>query len=288
MADPATIETQIDCGNYIAAEQNARSQLEGINPLENAEVGDLLDLLVESFLRGGKATWPETLGKAELTIENRKLHGDPERRARILTSLAMILFERGHDHYSESRRLLARAELIVNKPEYSKSIERGWVLTYYTILLHETGGDEKRIINLQKEALSIFADPSIPPGHGWFQRQSVGAGLILQSKAVRLHDKGEDAERPYKDARAIRAKLSTVPPGNEALPASDPTSRHPDFAGTEHNLGVWLHEQGRFSEARKCYENALRIRERLGNHHPHLADTRANIVLLDADESRGL
>jgi len=259
----ARVKTLLKEVKYAEAESLARSLLKDAEArygAESAEAAGVLEVLVASLVRGGKAREEETLRLAQRALVIREsVHGSHSQPvASAIIYLGIVHYYRGD--LQKTRPLWERALAIREKalgPDHPKVAVS---LNNLANLLKELG-DYEAARPLYERSLAIL-EKALGPDHPHV------AGS-LNNLAILLGNLGDyEAARPlHQRALAIREK------------ALGPD--HPEVAGSLNNLANLLKELGDYEAARPLYERALAIREKaLGPDHPEVAGSLNNLANL--------
>lgn len=180
---------------------------------------------------------------------------DPERQARVSSSLAIVLAARGrHDEAeAELRRALELREQALGPEHLDIAMTHNNLANVLT-----ARGDHAAAEAEHRRALEL-RERVLGPDHP-------DVAMSRNNLAAVLHAQGE-----YEAAEAEHRRVLAL---REAVLGPD----HPDIAQSRNNLGVALEAQGRLDEALVEHRLALDLRTALlGAHHPLVAMSHQNI-----------
>jgi len=259
----ARAKTLIEEGKYAEAESLARSLLkdaETRHGAESAEAAGVLDELVDSLLKGGKAREEETLRLAQRALAIREAaHGSQSLPvASAINRLGIVHFYRGE--LQKTRPLFERALAIREKALGPDHPELALSLNSLAVLLRNLG-DYEPARPLHERALAI-REKALGPDH------PVVADS-LNNLALLLHDLGDhEAARPLHE-RSLAIKEKALGPD------------HPSVATSLLNLAILHDALGDYEAARPLFERSLAIWEKaLGPDHPNVALGLNNLATL--------
>lgn len=258
----------LDEGRYADAEERAR---EALGLLSRGGRGgslaaaELMDILVVSLWRGGKATGDDAVRFAERAIEvkERLLGMDDPGLAISLDNAGVLFFLRGQ--YDRSQNLYQRALSIRKAAAAKDSRYAPDVATVHSHLgpLFQELGQYSTARRHYERALGIFVKA------GADDRRIAMSRNNLATLLTKMGDYG----------RALplyRASLSSL----QSLLGPE----HPLIATAKHNLGELNQRLGRDDEAIELYRQSVALKEKaLGMSHPSLALTLGNLSYLYSD-----
>jgi CHAT domain-containing protein/tetratricopeptide (TPR) repeat protein len=250
-------------GRYAEAESAAREQLAAVEKARAADSPqtlEVLNALVESLWRGGKAANPESRQLAERAqaIAEKSYGPDDPRLAVSLENLANIL--RRNDDVAGAKSRLERAFALREKalgPDHADVAES---LDQLGLLLDQSG-EYAEARKAQERALAI-REKALGPVH-----PDLASSLNNLAKILEHIGDYEGAKPLYVRALGIREK------------ALGPD--HPDVAASLTGLASAQMELGDYASSRTLLERALKISEsRLGPRHPLVAGNLNNLGIL--------
>jgi len=256
------VEELIAEGSYADAEVMAREILarqQATYGKDSLEVALVLDLLVQSMWRGGKAADPEVLEIAEraVAIKESILGPDDVEVGDSLLELGNVLH--GRQEYEAAARIQRRALRCYEKalgpddPRVAKAIHNlanslGWL------------GEHTRAKELYERELEIFEK-----AYGPDSLDSADALLSLGNVFNELGESGE-IELLQRSLTIYERELGPD---------------HPNVATTLNNLGLVLLENGNYLRARDLLERSLAIRvQRLGEDNIETGGPHINLGIL--------
>ncbi len=263
------IKALIKDGQYAEAESQARellAKVEAEHGVESLEAAKVLDQLVESLWRGGKAADEESedFAKRAVSIKEQVLGPQDSEVATSLNNLANFYYNQGK--YAEAEPLHKRALAIWEKalgPEHPHvAVSLNNLADLYTLQ-----GKYAEAEPLFKRSLAI-EEKAFDPEH-----PNVAYGLY--NLANLYHDQGKyaEAEPLYERALAILEKAL----GPE----------HPRVASSLNSLANLYENQGKYAQAEPLNERALAIWEKaLGPEHPNVAVSLNNLAILYSIQGR--
>ncbi len=290
------IKALLKDGQYAEAEAQARELLANVEAEHGAkslEAATVLDQLVESLRRGGKAAEPEIKELAEraLAIKAKALGPEHPELAKSLNSIGAIFYFRGR--YKETEQLWKRSLAIREK---ALALEHPYVAASLNNLAALYSGQSKyaEAEPLLKRALAIDEEAFGPEhprvafalGHlvGLFEAQGKHGEtepLIRRSLAIQEKVLGPDHQVVAWSLSALADLFLLVGRQNEAEPLYERALAIWEKAlGTESStvgygvcdLANLYSRQGKFDEAEPLFKRALAIvEESLGLDHPHVA-----------------
>ena len=255
----------IQQGKYADAESAAQALLEQVREehgTESAEAATVMDVLVESRWRGGKAQDPETRELAEQVIALKEQVLGPEHLdvSESLTNLGVIGFFLGDFETAgaawERALTLRESTLGPDDPAVAQILNNLGNLATNIGDLGAARDLNRRALAIREKAFGA-EHPLVAGSLGnlGYLEEAVGN---LQG-AMQLHER----------AVAIREKV---------LEADDP-----QLALSLHNLASVRAKVGNYENARPLFEQALEIRRKaLGPEHPLVAETLNGLALLAA------
>jgi len=260
---PASPRLLIEAGRYAEAEALAREMLaetEGAHGTDSVEAAEVLDVLVESLWRGGKAQEPDTMTFAQraLAIREQKLGPDHVDLAGSLSNLGSLHYHRGNPGAArvpwERAVAIAEASLGSDHPRLAGALGN-------LALALMAAGDYTGARPLYKRAIAI-KERALGPDH-----QDLAGDL--NNLAVLLRQSGDyEAARPLLQRSVAISERSFGPD-------------HPNVAKSLGGLADLLHVMGEYGEAEPLYERAIAIQEgALGPDHPALAGDLNNFSVL--------
>jgi CHAT domain-containing protein/Tfp pilus assembly protein PilF len=250
-------------GQYAEAERGARellAHLENEEKVQTATAGAVLDVLVESRWRGGKAFEPETreLAQRAIEVKTRALGADHAELAESLNNLAILHFFGGE--YLEAKPLWERAIVLRRNalgPDHPKVAHMMNNLANLLTMIGEY--DQAR--ELYEQALAIREEA--------FGPVSVPVGDTLSNLALLLTNIGDYSAALRVSERAVDVK-------REAL-----GTEHPKYPSSLSSLGSLLWRMGHFERARPILEEAVVLYEKaLGPEHPFVGQALNNLAEL--------
>lgn len=261
--DLTGLRTQVSEGRYREAADGARTLLaatEARSGSESIAVAEVLDVLVESLWRGGRAAEAETVRLAEraVAIKRRKLGSAHAATGTSLASLGVVLLVGGKP--AEARPALEAALLTRERALPADDPAIAASLGALGACL-QTLGDSTGARARYERALSI-------------QERSLGAAHVDTAKtannlATLLVSLGDYPEADALYQRALGTLERELGEG------------HPLLAQGWHNQAELAARMGETARARALYERALAVkRASLGPAHPSIALTLNNLALL--------
>lgn len=254
-------------GQYADAEQGATELLDRVqnHPVwQPAAEGRILDVLVESRWRGGKAFEPETREFARRAIEVKTKAAGPDHPelADSLNNLAILHFFSGE--YLDARPLWERA-LVLRRAELGPEDPKvAHMMNNLGNLLTMTG-EYDRARELYEGALTIR--------EGAFGSEHVAVGDTLSNLALLLTNLGDYPAALRASERAVEVKRVAL------------GSEHPKFPSSLSSLGSLLWRMGDFERARPVLEEAVALYEKsLGAQHPFVGQALNNLAELQRAE----
>ncbi len=295
-------------GKYALATAGARELLakeSSQSKPDSLQIAAILDVLVESLWRGGKAGQPETreLAQRAVDIRERRFGGGSPETAAALTSLGNVLYarndyagalpplERAHsiqevklapDDPVLATTLAALGSVLRSKGEYPAArplIERALAIREKVLgpdhpdvasslgTLGTLFGDLGDYAGARRSYERVIAirEKTLGPDHPLVASAYDNLGLVL-----RVTSDYAAARVAHERGLAIREKM---------LSPDDPA-----IANSLQNLGLVFRAMGSYSEARPLYERAARIREvALGPENPEYARAINNLANLLRD-----
>ena len=256
---------------------------------------------IREMLRAGE--WDAGLARATaLLVEARAQHGPSLELARALDLVAEYYWTSGKA--SDTRALVFARRALELKTELSDSKAELATSLRGVAKVHEGQGESdlaqsefERVIELRKEAFGA-------------QASEVGAALFDLGRLYHIGGRMAEAESTYERALAIQTLRPDDPDVDRtlqnlgivhhdqghyeparsfyerALAVREQRARDAkgelNVAWTLNSLGLLLYEIGDYDGAAQCYERSLSIRRaRLGEQHPHVAVSLANVALLE-------
>jgi len=226
---------------YADAESAARSALaeeQAANGTDSVGSSRLLDLLVESMNRGGKASDPENRRLADRAIELKTtLFGAGHAEVALSLRNLAVLFSRSGD-YARSRPLFEEVLALQENALGGDHVELARTLREFASLKRRSG-DFEGAAGLLERALVIRVKA--------MGEEDADVALIVNDLGIARLSVGEYAEARTMFERALRLAEKTRGPG------------HPAVANAYSNLGIILDDTGDYAEAREVYTRALDI-----------------------------
>ncbi len=180
---------------------------------------------------------------------------DPERDARVSSSLAIVLAAQGRheDAEAELRRALALRERTLGSDHLDVAT------THNNLANVLTAQGEHQAAEAEHRTALALRERALGPDHP-------DVAMSRNNLAAVLHAQGQYAEAEAEHRRVLALR--------EAVLGSD----HPDIAQSRNNLGVALEAQGKLDEAEGEHRRALTLRTNsLGPQHPLVAMSHKNI-----------
>jgi tetratricopeptide (TPR) repeat protein len=250
-------------GAYAEAQTEARERLgalEAASRGDSAGAGDVLDVLVESLWRSGKAGEPETRALAERALEL-KVSGrgpDDPSVAESLNNLAILHFFGGE--YLEARPLWERAIIIRRGALGPDHPQVAHMMNNLANLLTMIG-EYDRARELYEGALAI-REEAFGPEHA-------AVGDTLGNLSLLLTNVGDYAAALRASERAVEIKKKALGP------------EHPKYPSSLSSLGTLLWRMGDFERALPILEEAVDLyRKSLGPDHPFVGQALNNLAEL--------
>jgi len=257
------VRTLLRDGRYADAASAARALLESYEASARRDplaAADVLDVLVESLWRGGKASEPETLALARRAVEIRERALGPEdlSLAQSLSNLATIHFLTGD--LTSAQASYERALAIREKRLGQDDVEVARSLNNLANL-YNTMGDYGRATSLYDRALAITSNQP--------QADEKLAVMVLSNLATVRTKKGDYA-------RAVELLNQAVARTQQRLGPDDPA-----VAGVLVNLASLFLATGDYAKARSGLDQALDIRRKtFGPESPEVAQVLNNLAIL--------
>lgn len=294
----AAIQKLIKEGRYRDAEVAARSllaQAEDFSGSDSPERAGILDLLVESLWRGGKASTPEARQLAEqaVAIKEKKLGPTDPGLAKSLLHLAACYSESGE--HADAKPLFERALAIQERALGPNHPDVALTLNVFGNSRRDAGDyiEARRLI---ERGLAV-RENSLGPDHLdvagslndlaalVFKTGDRIQARSLMERAVAIWEKNLGPEHPrvglgLANLAAANASLGdharASPLFQRALAIQEKTlgPTHPMVALTLLNMAGSLQELGQYAAARPLFERSLAIREKVfGPNHPEVASS---------------
>jgi tetratricopeptide (TPR) repeat protein len=259
-----TARALLEQARFAEAEATTRRLLAGIgmsSHSDSIQVADILDLLVGSLWRGGKAGEPESKGLAERAVAIReKAQGanHPDLARSLGDGLAALLFHAGD--YAAAKPLYERALAIQEKALGPDHLDVARSLDGLGNVLYSTS-DYVGAKPLHERALAI-REKALGSDHP-------DVATSLNDLGVLLYVAGDYIEAKPLFERALAIREKAFGPENA------------DVARSLSNLGMLLDVMGDYAGAVPLYERALAILERaLGPNHFAVAQCLDNLAVL--------
>ena len=262
---------------------------------DSLRIAAILDVLVESLWRGGKARQVEAseLAQLALGIRERRFGATHREVAAPLTALGNVLLAR--NDFAGARIPLERALKIRERGLDPADPEIALTLTPLGNLLRRTA-DFEGARPLLERALAI-REKALGPDHPDVASSLGNMGTLYgdlgdypraraaYERAVSIREKALGPDHPLVAAaydnlgrvlRVMGEYAAARAAGERALAINERTLSpdDPAIAGSLQNLGLALRGMGMDAEARPLYERSVSIREQaLGPDHPDVANT---------------
>lgn len=298
----AEVVRHLDAGRYEEAEEAGRrllARVEGEHGTEARQVAVVLDHLVQSLWRQGRAAEPEARRWAERAVTiKRAVHGpDHPETARSLGQLGQLHVQT--QDYAAADSLLERALAISESaggapPHPVLAQNLNWLagLRWWTgdfaaarelweraleTLERDLGLDHPRVASLLANLALVSEDLGDYRGARRYYERAVELhrrddpdhprlGRTLSNLGVLLWRMGDLEVAASVLREALEVRRRSLGP------------EHPDVAGTLNNLAMVHRAGGELSRARELYERSLEIKERtVGPEHPWTANTLNNL-----------
>ena len=259
----ADLQALVTAGRYAEAERGARRLSRDLEAKEGDDApatAEVLDVLVEALIRGGKFGDPEALKVAEraLKIKKSAFGEEAAESAQSLSNLGVLFLRRGDS--ARAQAILDRVLSIREKSLGSEHVDVGKTLNNLA-LLASGRGDFSRARALHERSIAIL-EKNLGPEHPFVLTARNNLADVYQSLGEYAR-----ARETYEQVLARREEIL----GPE----------HPDLSQTLNNLALLLAVMGDFAGARRCYERALRIKEKaLGPENGALASSLGNLAEL--------
>jgi CHAT domain-containing protein/Tfp pilus assembly protein PilF len=291
---PDALFDLLDQGKYDEVQASARALLAAEEEdADDARTAEILDALVESLWRSGKAQDPETRELAEraVALKEGALGPDHAGMASSLNNLAILDFFTGQ--YSDAKPLWERAleiretTLGPDDPAVAQSMNN-------LANLLQTIGDYEGARSLYERSLAI-REKVLDPEHPRLADSMNNLGVLLRNmgdfsasrplieKALELKTKslGPDHPKVASSANALgnvlwemgdRERARTLFQQAQAVWEKALGPDHPSLGASLNNLGELLRNAGEFEDALPLYERSLAIYEgAYGPEHPSVA-----------------
>jgi tetratricopeptide (TPR) repeat protein/CHAT domain-containing protein len=250
-------------GKFAAAAEGARTlfaETSAARSTDSLHLATILDVLVESLWRGGKAREPEAHAMAlrALEIRERRFGSDHLEVAAALTALGNVHFAR--NDFDGARPHLERALGIRERNLAPDDLAIAATLSPLGNVFRRKA-DYAAARPLLERALAI-REKRLGPDHA-------DVASSLSNLGTLYGDLGDYAGARAAYERVVKIRQKTTGPD------------HPDLASAYDNLGLVLRVTGDYAAARAAHEQGLAIRERsLKPDDPAIASSLQNLGLV--------